>query len=252
MVSADVPWRFGFAAASACSIDGLPPAFSGTVLAVLLNDAADPALLAPTANAQPYRGAPRHPVLGVRPPNSLQFSDDARWTVPEPGQAVQTGASLGMLIGRPAVRVPPAQALRHVAAWVLCNDGSWPVPNHYRPGLRWRARDGLCVVAPQVWTPRSQAQPDEADDPANFMLQLSVDGQVSWQRPAAGRVRSAAQLLADVSAFMTLHPGDLLLLGPALPAPLLRAGQSAELQLHAEGREPLRLHTRVELAGTLP
>lgn len=124
---------------------GTWPTFaSGTVIAALLNDAADPALMGPQADAAPYKGAPKLPVLGVRPPACVQITDDALWTVAEASQTVQLGAGIGMVVGRPAVRVTPVQALACVAGYVLCNDGSWPVPNpvhkHYRPGLRWRDR----------------------------------------------------------------------------------------------------------------
>jgi 5-oxopent-3-ene-1,2,5-tricarboxylate decarboxylase/2-hydroxyhepta-2,4-diene-1,7-dioate isomerase len=39
-------------------------------------------------------------------------------------------------------------------------------------------------------------------------------------------VRDVATLIADVSAFMTLNPGDLLMLGVAHGAPRVRAGQA--------------------------
>ena len=42
-------------------------------------------------------------------------------------------------------------------------------------------------------------------------------------------VRPAAQLLADVSEFMTLRPGDVLLLGCGANRPLARAGQRIDI-----------------------
>ncbi len=42
--------------------------------------------------------------------------------------------------------------------------------------------------------------------------------------------RSAARLLEDVSEFMTLHPGDLLMLGTAAGAPRARAWQRVTVQ----------------------
>ena len=41
--------------------------------------------------------------------------------------------------------------------------------------------------------------------------------------------RSAAQLLADVSEFMTLRPGDVLMLGCGAKRPLARAGDRIEI-----------------------
>ena len=66
---------------------------------------------------------------------------------------------------------------------------------------------------------------------------MRVDGRVQHRFNARGFVRRAAQLLADVTAFMTLQPGDILLLGTAHGAPTLRPGQSFEI--HAAGFDPL-------------
>jgi 5-oxopent-3-ene-1,2,5-tricarboxylate decarboxylase/2-hydroxyhepta-2,4-diene-1,7-dioate isomerase len=48
-------------------------------------------------------------------------------------------------------------------------------------------------------------------------------------------VRSAASLLADVTEFMTLSPGDVLALGVAWPAPRVRAGQRVDIVADALG-----------------
>ena len=57
-------------------------------------------------------------------------------------------------------------------------------------------------------------------------LAAALDGAVAWQGHTGGRVRSVAQLLADVTDFMTLQPGDVLLLGIPADAPLARLGQA--------------------------
>ena len=45
-----------------------------------------------------------------------------------------------------------------------------------------------------------------------------------------------ARLLAEVTEFMTLQPGDLLLLGPAEGGPLVRAGQRVDIEIESVGR----------------
>jgi 5-oxopent-3-ene-1,2,5-tricarboxylate decarboxylase/2-hydroxyhepta-2,4-diene-1,7-dioate isomerase len=211
----------------------------GSVVAALLNDPADPSLEPARAEAAPYRGAPRRPVLAVRPPRVLQCGWQAVWSVPDAAQGVQTGAGLGLVIGRPAVRLSVTEALSAVGGVVLVNDGSWPVESHYRPGLRWRARDGLCHVAPEV-VPLSRLGPLE-----RLEVQLWVDGQLAQRGTLAGRVRGVSQLLADITAFMSLAPGDLVLPGPVWPAPVLRAGQQAEVRADGLGA----LTVRVEAAA---
>jgi len=55
------------------------------------------------------------------------------------------------------------------------------------------------------------------------------------------RLRGVAQLIADVTEFMTLQPGDVLSLGRSHGAPLVRVGQRVLLEV--EGLAPL--HHRV-------
>jgi 5-oxopent-3-ene-1,2,5-tricarboxylate decarboxylase / 2-hydroxyhepta-2,4-diene-1,7-dioate isomerase len=222
----------------------LASAFSGTVVAALLNQTGHAALAPEVAAAAPHGGAPRRPVLAVRPPNTGQFTDDAMWQVPHDAQTVLGGPCLGVVLGGPLVRAHPGAAMDAVAAWVLCADGSWPVPNHYRPGLRWRARDGLCVMAPK----RLARHP--ADDPARWGLSWQLDDQPPvTASPVADRIRGVAQLLADVSSFMSLHPGDVVLLGPAEPQPALRAGQRLSVHLHAGEGRALALSVRVGVSA---
>jgi 5-oxopent-3-ene-1,2,5-tricarboxylate decarboxylase/2-hydroxyhepta-2,4-diene-1,7-dioate isomerase len=48
-------------------------------------------------------------------------------------------------------------------------------------------------------------------------------------------IRPAAQLLADVTEFMTLAPGDILALGAAAPAPRVRSGQRMTISVDGLG-----------------
>jgi len=83
------------------------------------------------------------------------------------------------------------------------------------------ALDGSCRIATPV-----TLQGLDADAQT---LQVHIDGTCRQSASTAGHVRSAAVLLADVSEFMTLRPGDLLLLGVPHGAPLAGAGQRVRL-----------------------
>jgi 5-oxopent-3-ene-1,2,5-tricarboxylate decarboxylase/2-hydroxyhepta-2,4-diene-1,7-dioate isomerase len=51
----------------------------------------------------------------------------------------------------------------------------------------------------------------------------------------ADLIRPAARLLADVTEFMTLMPGDVLALGAAAPAPRVRSGQTVTIAVDGLG-----------------
>lgn len=197
--------------------DFAPWRLSGTVLGTLLNDPASLAALGDAVQQPPYKAPPRAPVLYVKPRNTLAVQGAAVAVPAQPGE-LEIGAALAMVIGRTACRVAAGDALDHIAGWALVADLSVPHTSFYRPSVRLKARDGSCLIGPVV--PR-EALPD----PAAAVLRVSVDDALVHEARVAGFQRSAAQLLQDVSEFMTLHPGDLLLLGVAHGAPRARAGQ---------------------------
>jgi 5-oxopent-3-ene-1,2,5-tricarboxylate decarboxylase / 2-hydroxyhepta-2,4-diene-1,7-dioate isomerase len=53
----------------------------------------------------------------------------------------------------------------------------------------------------------------ETDQPQDFKLEVRLNGNLVQSLDFSQLVRSATQLMADVSAFMTLHDGDVLMLG---------------------------------------
>jgi hypothetical protein len=67
-------------------------------------------------------------------------------------------------------------------------------------------------------------------------LRISLDGVAAQATSTRGMVRSAARLIADVSEFMTLRPGDVLMLGVAFGAPRGRANQTFAIDAEGIGR----------------
>jgi 5-oxopent-3-ene-1,2,5-tricarboxylate decarboxylase/2-hydroxyhepta-2,4-diene-1,7-dioate isomerase len=197
-------------------LDFAPWRLSGTVIGPLLNDPAALAALGAAVDAPPYRAPPRAPVLYVKPRNTLAGSG-AEIGAPADGGEYELGATLGLVIGRTACRVAAVHALQHVAGLAIVVDLSVPHASFYRPGVRFKARDGSCIVGAAV--ARGALDPDAA------VLQVAVDGRPVAAAPMAGLQRPAARLIEDVSEFMTLHPGDLLLLGVRHGAPRVRGGQ---------------------------
>jgi 5-oxopent-3-ene-1,2,5-tricarboxylate decarboxylase/2-hydroxyhepta-2,4-diene-1,7-dioate isomerase len=214
--------------------DAPMPRLSGVVVAALLNDPAELASLGDALNQPPYKAPPRAPVLAVAPRNSLSGQGaPVRVPVDTPLDApqVQTGAALGIVIGRTACRVSVQDALAHVAGYLLVNHFELPDDSpqrHYRPGVRRKARDGFCVLGTPV--PAAQVPTPDA-----LAVQVWVGGVLAQHTSTAGRVRGVAQLLADVSAFMTLHPGDVLTLGVAAAAPRARPGQTVVVTMEGLG-----------------
>jgi 5-oxopent-3-ene-1,2,5-tricarboxylate decarboxylase/2-hydroxyhepta-2,4-diene-1,7-dioate isomerase len=210
--------RFGFA----------PYRLSGTVYGVLLNHAPALAALGDAVNAAPYKARPLAPVLYLKPRNTLGAAGSA-CALPAGIEALQIGANLGIVIGRTACRVRVAQAASFVAGYVIVDDLSVPHENFYRPSVRFKALDGSCVIGTPV--PRARvANPDA------LAVRVFVDGQLVQRTDTGARIRPMAQLLADITDFMTLAPGDIVLLGTSHGAPSARVGQRVSIEVDGLAR----------------
>ena len=205
-------------------MDGPPYRLSGTVYGALLNHRTQLDALGDAVDAPPYKAPPRAPVLTVMPRHMLA-ADGSDIVVPAGFEAVEIGPALGIVIRRVACRVSVAEALSCVAGYVRLGEVNAPLASHYRPAVRLRCRDGYCPVGPAV-SPAA-----ELPDPDGRSARVWLDGELVHDSSTAGRVRGVARLVADVSAFMTLQPGDVLSLGRSFGAPLARPGQRVKLEI---------------------
>ena len=204
------------------------PPVGGTVYGTLLNHREALAALGDQVNVAPYKAPPKAPILYIKPRNTWAQSGDAV-VVPSDAHELQIGATLGLVIGRTACKVTVVNALDHVAGYVVVNDISVPHDSFYRPSMRFKCRDGSCPMG--AYVPR-----DTVANPDALAVTVVIDGVVVQHTDTGGRVRSVAQLLADVTEFMTLHPGDILSIGVAAHAPLARAGQRVTITIEGVGQ----------------
>ncbi|MEY4909593.1 MAG: hypothetical protein RL260_3311, partial [Pseudomonadota bacterium] len=164
------------------------PRLSGTVYTTLLNHRPQLAALGDAVHAAPYKAPPQHPVLGVKPRNTLAADGDAL-VVPAGFDAVEIGASLGLVIGRTACRITADEALSFLAGYVLVNEVSLPRPNHYRPSVRFMARDGYCPISATVVPTAEVAAPDDLG------VRVWIDGVLVRHTTTGDRLRPVAALL---------------------------------------------------------
>lgn len=218
---------------------------SGTVFGTLLNHRPALAALGETVDQPPYKGAPKAPILYIKPRNTLSA---AGLPIPVPGDSpeLEMGAALGIVIGRHATRLGLADALDHVAGYTIVNDVSVPHSSFYRPSIRLKCRDGFCPIGP--WIMAARAIPD----PDGLELRVFIDGHLQQRANMREMIRPVAQLLVDVTAFMTLSAGDVLLAGVPHGAPRARAGQQVAIEIDGIGRLENRLVAEKSLvAGAL-
>ncbi|WP_179402499.1 fumarylacetoacetate hydrolase family protein [Burkholderia guangdongensis] len=197
---------------------------TGAVYGTLLNDRAALDALGDAMRDAPYKAPPKAPILYLKPRNTLA-GHRACVNVPIDVEGVEVGASLGIVIGRTATRVPAEHALDYVAGYTIVADLSIPHASVYRPSVRFRARDRFCVIGPALVAKHHVANPDD------LAITVRIDGQPAFEASTATSVRGVAQLLADVTDFMTLAAGDVITLGVPHGAPVVRAGNEATIAI---------------------
>jgi 5-oxopent-3-ene-1,2,5-tricarboxylate decarboxylase/2-hydroxyhepta-2,4-diene-1,7-dioate isomerase len=212
-----------FASLCSISVDVSPFRLSGRTYGVLLNQRDELTQLGPRISQPPYNAAPVAPVLFIKPRNTLALSGDCV-RIPAAETELEVGASVGVVIGRVACHVAQDEALDYAAGYLIVNDVSLPHTNYYRPSVRLKARDGFCPLGPAV-TP-SRCIPD----PAALSLRTFVDGVLVQTSSTSTLVRPIGRLLADVTEFMTLAPGDVFIVGVAAARPRVRSGQTVRIE----------------------
>ena len=190
---------------------------TGTVYGVLLNFRAEVEALAPQMDQPPYKAPPKAPVLYVKTANTWTPSGGA---VPVPARVpeVEVGATVGLVMGERGT----------VTGYVLMNDFSVPHTSFFRPPVKFKCLDGFLGVGGALRTD---------GDPDRFTLEVRIDGELRHTADFSQLVRPAVRLLADVNEFMTLHAGDVLMLGCNAGRPLAKVGERIEIS--APGFEPL-------------
>jgi 5-oxopent-3-ene-1,2,5-tricarboxylate decarboxylase/2-hydroxyhepta-2,4-diene-1,7-dioate isomerase len=201
----------------------------GTVYGALLNYRGALTALGNAVHQPPYKAPPKAPVLYIKPANTW-IGDGAPIPVPADVEALQMGAALGVVIGRTACRVPAEAALDYVAGYTIVNDVSVPHESFYRPSIRLKCRDGFCPIGTRIVDRAGVPDPDA------LAVRVFVDGALLQENTTANLIRSTARLIADISEFMTLGVGDILLTGVPENAPLARAGQRVAIEIEGVGR----------------
>lgn len=202
---------------------GSPAPMRGTVYGVVLNDRGSLARFGATLDAAPYKGAPKAPAMYLKPANTV-VGDGATARLPKGESAVEIGATVGIVIGAPAARLSADATADVVAGYLLVADLSLPHASYYRPAIREKCFDGACPVAATV-VPAARVGTLGA-----LTLTTFVDGVPVGERSLGELVRDVPRLLADVTEFMTLSVGDLLLVGVEYQAPQAAVGSRVRIE----------------------
>lgn len=171
---------------------------------------------------------PAEPLIFLKPPSSLIASGDPIVN-PTLSQRVDFEGELGVVIGRRARRVPREHALDYVLGYTIVNDvtardlqkkdGQW---------TRGKGFDTFCSAGP--WLTGK-----EDVDLSKLRIVTRLDGVVKQDGHPSDMMFPVDAIIAYVTSFMTLEPGDLIATGtPPGVGPML-PGSTVEVEIEGLG-----------------
>jgi len=151
---------------------------------------------------------PKYPSMFFRTPGSL-VAHGQPIVRPRESEQLDYEGEIALVIGRGGRRIGEGEALDHVAGVTLCNEGTirdWLRHGKFNvtQGKNW---DSTGSIGPWITTA------DDVDLTRPLHITVKVNGEVTQDDTTANMIKSFAELIAYVSTFMTLKPGDVLVTG---------------------------------------
>jgi 2-keto-4-pentenoate hydratase/2-oxohepta-3-ene-1,7-dioic acid hydratase in catechol pathway len=187
-------------------------------------------------NATPSNGIPDRPIVFTKAPSS----------VVGPGAPIQAHdgltreldyeAELAVIIGRGGRAISAKDAMDHVWGYTIINDvTARDVQRDHRQWFLGKSLDGSCPMGPWAVTA------DEVEH-RDLLVECRVNGELRQSAKTADLIFGIPELIATISAGMTLHPGDIIATGTPAgvgigfdPPRFLRPGDTVEISITGLG-----------------
>jgi 2-keto-4-pentenoate hydratase/2-oxohepta-3-ene-1,7-dioic acid hydratase in catechol pathway len=152
---------------------------------------------------------PEYPVVFFKAETCIVGAND-NIMLPPDSTHTDWEVELGVVIGKTARHVNKKDALKHVAGYCIVNDVSEREYQMKRSATQWGKGKGCDTFGPiGPWLVTA----DEIKDPQNLSMWLDVNAARRQTGNTRTMIFGVADLVADVSKYMTLLPGDLITTG---------------------------------------
>ena len=159
----------------------------------------------------------------MRPPESVQFDYEGE---------------IAIVIGKRGRRIPAASARDYIAGYSCFNEGS--VRDWMKHGV-YNVTAGKNFEASGAFGPWI-ATPDEIRDPHDMAIRTRINGELRQNDTTANMIFKFEELIAYISTYTTLEPGDIIVTGTPVGAGVrfdppiwLKAGDVVEIEVEGVG-----------------
>jgi 2,4-didehydro-3-deoxy-L-rhamnonate hydrolase len=187
---------------------------------------------------------PEHPIVFFKSQTCIVGPND-NVMVPKDSTQLDWEVEIGFVMGRTARHVDKKDALKYVAGYCVINDVSEREFQLKKSASQWNKGKGCDTFGPLgPWLVTT----DEIKDVQNLDMWLDVNGVRRQTGNTRTMIFSIAELVADVSKYMTLLPGDVVTTGtpPGValgmkPPVWLKAGDVITLGIQGLGEQKQRV-----------
>lgn len=182
---------------------------------------------------------PPEPILFMKASSAICGPNDPI-LIPRGSEKTDWEVELGVVIGKRAKYVEEADALDHVAGYCVINDVSERAfqLEHEGQWTKGKSCDNFGQTGPWLVTP------DEVGNPHDLSIWLEVNGESVQNSSTKNMIYGVAHLVAYLSTFMTLEPGDVISSGTPSgvgmgfnPPRYLKAGDQVKLGIEKLGQQ---------------
>ena len=210
---------FGGATYDLEAVDVLPPCEPSKIVCVGKNYA---------DHADEMGGAvPDRPLLFLKPPNTLAGHGDTV-TLPAGKERIDHEAELGVVIGAQCRNLSSNEAMDAVAGFTCVNDlSNRDDQRREQNWIRGKAFDGAAPIGPAI-APPELVPPDAA-------VRCRVNGDLVQDGARDQLVFDVPDLIAEITQYMTLEPGDVVATGTPAGVGPLADGDRVEVDIEGVG-----------------
>ncbi len=171
---------------------------------------------------------PVKPEVGYRAQSAIIAAGETIIIPSDAPANVQSEGELGVVIGRAARRVGASDALDYVLGYTVCNDVSmrdW----QFADRTFWRSKnaDTFKPLGPCIAT-----SPNLGD----MRTRISLNGEVQEEFSTANMLYNVAEYIEAISEYITLQPGDVIMMGTDGHSPRIAHGDTIEIAIDGVGR----------------
>ena len=192
-----------------------------------------------TRAADALQQIPEHPALFTKNPDAIVGPDAPVWYPAPYSEQLDWEVELALIIGRQGRDISEANAFDHIFGYTVANDVSVRDIQRSWHGGQWfkgKNFDSHLPLGPWIVTA------DEIRDPQALRITSRVNGTTKQDSNTRNMVFAIPRIIRELSAGMTLHPGDVIITGTPegvgmgrTPPEWLKPGDVMEMEIERIG-----------------